>query len=180
MGKLLCRSSLILRVLSLWAAANTQAQSASELRCRGGEEALVKLFVIDRLDANTLSLNFNSSRKPAGTDSSGLEPGTCSWIDRTVKDEEWRQIHFVLTAAQARSIPIHLKDRNNYWSFLVITTDRGYFEAKSHQVWTAGQTKRLLRSPHRLNRSRVLSRLRRLEWRKKLLNCAVAAARTHS
>jgi hypothetical protein len=210
MGKLLCRSSLILCVLSLWAAVNTQAQSVSELRCRGGEEALVKLFVIDRrqihfvvtgaqarsipaylknrnnywsffvvntdrryfeaknhkawkrstedvselrcrggenalvslfvidkLDADTLSLNFNSSKKPAGADSSGLEPGTCSWIDRTVKDEEWRQIHFVVTLAQAQSIPAHLNNLDNYWTFFVVKTDGGYFEAKSHKAWTA-------------------------------------------
>jgi len=134
MGKLLCRSSFILCVLLLWAA-NTQAQSVSELRCRGGENALVSLFVIDKLDADTLSLNFNSSKKPAGADSSGLEPGTCSWIDRTVKDEEWRQIHFVVASAEAESIPVYLKDRNNYWSFFVVNTDRGYFEAKNHQAW---------------------------------------------
>jgi hypothetical protein len=96
----------------------------------------VKLFVLDTLDSNTLSLNFNSSKKPAGTDSSGLEPATCSWVDRAVRDDEWRQIHFEVTGEQAESIPAYLKNRNNYYSFFVVNTDRGYFEAKSHKPWS--------------------------------------------
>jgi hypothetical protein len=113
-----------------------RAQSVSELRCRGGEDPLVKLFVIDRLDANTLSLNFNASQKPAGADSSGLEPGTCSWLDRTFKDNESRQVHFQITEPQADSIPAYLKDPKNYWSFFVTSTDKGFFEAKNHQAWS--------------------------------------------
>jgi hypothetical protein len=129
-------SFMIIWGLLLLAAVSVEAQSVSELRCRGGEDALVKLFVIDKLDADTLSLNFNSSRKPAGADSSGLEPATCSWIDRNVRDDEWRQIHFNVTGEQAQSIPAYLKNRNNYWSFFVVNTDRGYFDAKSHKAWT--------------------------------------------
>ncbi len=109
-----------------------RAQEVSELRCRGGQDA----FVIDKLDAQTLSLNFNSSSHPAGTESKGLDPGTCSWLDRTLKDDEWRQIHFRITEAQADSIPSHLKNPDNYWSFFVTTSDRGFFEAKNHQAWT--------------------------------------------
>ena len=112
------------------------AQELSELRCRGNDNALVDIFVIDKLDADTLSLNFNASPRAAGPDSQGLDPGTCSWIDRTVKEDEWRQIHFRVTGTQAESIPAHLKNPKNYWSFFVISSDRGYFDAKNHQVWT--------------------------------------------
>jgi hypothetical protein len=115
---------------------SASAQEVSELRCRGNDNPLVDIFVIDKLDSDTLSLNFNSSPRAAGPDSKGLNPGTCSWIDRTLKEDEWRQIHFMVTAAQAESIPVHLKNPKNYWSFFVITSDRGYFEAKSHKVWT--------------------------------------------
>ncbi len=112
-------------------------QEASELRCRGGGEPNVKLFVFDQISDGRLSMSFDSSSKPAGVDGTGLEPGTCSWIDRTLKDDEWRQIQFVVTGNQAQAIPSLLNDRNNYWSFFVVNTDRGYFEAKRHQAWTA-------------------------------------------
>jgi hypothetical protein len=129
-------SAIMICGLVLITSLTTAAQSVTELRCRGGDDPLVKLFVIDKLDAHTLSLNFNSSRQPAGAESSGLEPATCSWIDRSVRDDEWRQIHFEVTPEQADSVPAYLKNRNNYWSFFVVNTDRGYFEAKSHKAWT--------------------------------------------
>jgi len=126
---------------------SASAQEVSELRCRGNDNPLVDIFVFDKLDADTLSLNFNSSKRAAGPDSKGLDPGTCSWIDRTVKEDEWRQIHFVVTAAQAESIPAHLKNPKNYWSFFVISSDRGYFEAKSHKVWTVETNQEASRMP---------------------------------
>jgi hypothetical protein len=128
-------------------AAIAQAQEPSELRCRGGDNPLVDIYVIDRIDADTLSINFNASQRAAGSDNKGLYPGTCSWIDRTVKEDEWRQIHFVVTAAQAESIPAHLKNPKNYWSFFVISSDRGYFEAKSHKVWTVETNQEASRMP---------------------------------
>jgi hypothetical protein len=131
------RCALLLGAFAILAVSfPASAQEGTELRCRGGEDALVKLFVIDRLDANTLSLNFNASQKPAGADGSGLEPGTCSWLDRTLKDNELRQIHFRVTEAQADSIPAHLRNPNNYWSFFVVDTDKGFFEAIKHQAWS--------------------------------------------
>jgi hypothetical protein len=131
------RCALLLGAFAILAVSSpASAQEGTELRCRGGEDALVKLFVIDRLDANTLSLNFNASQTPAGADGSGLEPGTCSWPDRTLKDDESRQIHFRVTEAQADSIPSYLRNPANYWSFFVVNTDKGFFDAKYHQAWS--------------------------------------------
>ncbi|MGZ8920205.1 MAG: hypothetical protein ACXW3L_04405 [Limisphaerales bacterium] len=114
----------------------TGAQELSELRCRGAKDALVDAYVIDKLDADTLSLNFNASSRASGPDSKGLDPGTCSWIDRPVKEDEWRQIHFLVTAERAQSIPAYLKNPDNYWSFFVVSSAQGYFDAKRHQAWT--------------------------------------------
>jgi hypothetical protein len=67
-----CKASqlaFLVFTLLLCAATKAQAQDASEIRCRGGEDA----FVIDKLDADTLSLNFNSGPHAAGADSKGLD-----------------------------------------------------------------------------------------------------------
>lgn len=136
-------SAFLLGTITLCAFASMLAlarapQEPVELRCRGAKDALVDAYVIDKLDADTLSLNFNVSSRAAGPDSKGLDPGTCSWIDLTFKEDEWRQVHFQVTAAQAESIPAHLKNPNNYWVFFVTSSDRGYFEATSHNAWQPG------------------------------------------
>ncbi len=120
-------------VLALLFAAvvSAQAQGTYELRCRGGAEA----FTIDRLDENKLSLNFSASARPAGANERGLEPGTCSWVDRVVNEAEPKQIQFAASEAEATSIPQRLKNPAKYWSFFVFSTNEGYFEAKSHKAW---------------------------------------------
>jgi hypothetical protein len=104
-----------------------------ELRCRGGEN----LFVVDGpavTGSDTLSLSFGWSMNAAGTDGAGLDPGTCSWIDRSFRDGEPSQIHFT-TTGPVQQVVDHLNDPGNYWSFWVYNTNRGYMEATRNAPW---------------------------------------------
>lgn len=124
------RAILVAGVALAGAAGDAGAQANAgiyELRCRGGEN----LFVLDgpaATGSDTLHLNFGWSMKAAGTDGAGLDPGTCSWIDRSFRDGEPSQIHFT-TSGPVQQVVDHLNDPSNYWSFWVYNTNRGYMEA---------------------------------------------------
>jgi hypothetical protein len=125
------RLALLLAGVALVGAARDASGQANagvfELRCRGGEN----LFVIDGpavTGSDTLSLSFGWSLNAAGPDGAGLDPGTCSWIDRSFRDGEPSQIHFTTTGPVQQVID-HLNDARNYWSFWVYNTNRGYMEA---------------------------------------------------
>jgi hypothetical protein len=107
----------------------------------------------------TLELSFSPSLEAAGANSGGLLPGECSWVDRPIsRDKEPWRVRFETPAnaqlkqaqsgsrvdrsataaesyADANTIPIYLASPNRYWSFYVISTGRGYFEAMSHRHW---------------------------------------------
>src|SRR5438132_3458581 len=95
-----CKTSLLTIVtLALLLVCNvTKARAQGfELRCRGAKDS----FSIKQIDRKTLSLTFNSSQSAANADGSGLTPGSCSWIDRLVNDDEPRLIQFRASAAAA-------------------------------------------------------------------------------
>lgn len=108
------------------------AQAPNELRCRGGKGA----FVFDHLNQNTLSLSFVANTRAAGATGQDLAQGTCAWIDRALNDGESRQIQFVVAASDGISIPDYLGDSTHYWSFLVTSMNKGYFETKGHSGLT--------------------------------------------
>ncbi len=137
------RPASVLGSLLLLSAGATSghAQGTYELRCRGGDEVS-----IDRTadEGKTIQLNlgpvrflnFKASTRAAGADARGLEPGTCSWIDRPLSDPEPRQVRFTLSEDQANARPqFNLRDPDKYWSFFVFNTNQGYFEAASHKEW---------------------------------------------
>jgi hypothetical protein len=135
-----------------------------ELRCRGGPAA----FAFEKIGDDrqlpggeiqvVLRLIFKASPRAAGVTGGGLEPGTCSWVDRPLNDKEPREIWFdtlanaqlkqalkgtgvdrSLTAAEnfpdAITIPAYLSDGNHYWSFFVINAFSQYFAAQSYKPW---------------------------------------------
>lgn len=111
-----------------------RAQETYELRCRGRGGA----FAIDPIDANTVSLRFTASPRAAGATNAGLDPGTCSWVDRAINSAEPLQIHFAADSSRAAFVAQRLNDPGNYWAFFVFNTNQGYFEAKSHNALTTG------------------------------------------
>lgn len=120
-------------------ALNAQAQNDGyyEMRCRGGED----LFRIDLLETDSkdneelFGLSFSPSAKAAGEDGKGLQPGTCSWIDRTLTDGEPQQIQFRMKQSEIGEISAYLQKESNFWSFWVSNTNRGYYAMKSHKMW---------------------------------------------
>jgi hypothetical protein len=117
---------------------NTNAQvNYAELRCRGGADLfrLDNLGTIEGTADILLGISFSPSTKPAGADSLGLEPGSCGWLDRMLTDLEPQQIQFRITPAEASALAAYLQDSNNYWSFIIADTARGYYQTSSHQAW---------------------------------------------
>ena len=142
--------------------------SVYELRCRGIKAGGTLRFANagSRTDSSgaeilTIELSFSPSLKAAGSNSAGLEPGECSWVDRPINrnSEPWRvlfetpanaqlkqklhgsEVDTSPTAAErypdANTIQTYLGSPNRYWSFFVYNTGQGYFLAKSHQHWKA-------------------------------------------
>lgn len=129
---MMVRMVAILSLLLVSGAGPKVQAQGYELRCRGKSGA----FAIDELYPNAFSLRFTASSRAAGAGNEGLDPGTCAWIDRQVNSAEPLQIHFRAQPFQTTLIGEQLKDPNNYWSFVVINTNRGYFEANSQNPIT--------------------------------------------
>ena len=79
-----------------------------------------------------VAMSFKASPRAAGADGSGLEPGTCAWIDRPLNNAEPRLLWFVaqeypdpdtndpLLAERVPSkgtMSLYLYDAERYWSF---------------------------------------------------------------
>jgi hypothetical protein len=109
----------------------TGADVVYELRCRGGP-----WLVIDTLPAPPephalrISLTFPAARSAAGRDGSGLEPGSCAWIDRPLHPTEPPQVQFADPAGSGAAAA--LRDPARFWMFMVRNTGRGHFEAAWH------------------------------------------------
>ncbi len=96
--------------------------------CRGGDS----LFRIDDLEKTTGNVKLALSFLPSSTAPKGnvrkIDSGTCTWDDRTVNDEEPKQIQFDATSTQAQKIREVLNSPNKFWQFNVRVTKYGYFE----------------------------------------------------
>src|SRR5258708_26595094 len=115
------RTIVCLSLLSLLGA-RAQAQGTYEIRCRGRGGA----FAIEPIDANTFSFRFTASSRGAGADNAGLDPGTCSWVDRAINSAEPLRIRFSADAARAAFVGQRLDDPGSYCSFFLFNTDQGY------------------------------------------------------
>ncbi len=125
-----------------------------ELRCRGGNR---DAFQIEELTAGTrrepdkevlvvlMSLRFTASVAAAGADGAGLGPGTCSWIDRPLNEQEPRVIRFEapgmrmtdpphpIRAAPGSFPDKELGDPTRYWSFQAFNFGAGHFWPPSYR-----------------------------------------------
>lgn len=146
--------------------ANTSQSKGSELRCRGGAGAFTfEKYGQDRQLPSgetqvVLRLTFRASPLAAGMTGSGLQPGTCSWVDQPLSNKEPRAIVFdTLANAQLKqtlkgtpvdrsptaaenypdaiTIPVYLGDRNHYFTFSVnkVLLPMDYFPAQEYGVW---------------------------------------------
>ena len=126
-------------------------QMVYELRCRGGENAfqLTHALSIVGRDQHThyiFNLDFSGGKRPARRDGSALEPGTCSWIDRTLSASEPRQISFdarplLIDIGRAQeddkrtAVSEYFNDPGHFWSFFVYNTGEGKFQSTRHKLW---------------------------------------------
>lgn len=123
--------AIVSMLLASVAEPKAQAQGY-DLRCRGKSGA----FVFDGPQGNTYSIRFAASTRAAGPGNQGLDPGTCSWVDRPLNSAEPSEIHYQAQMWQTRLIATQLSDPSNYWSFIVVNTNRGYFDANSQNPST--------------------------------------------
>jgi hypothetical protein len=130
-----CKTLCLTGIVLLYCGTLAQAQRGNyrKMICRGGDEA----FRIDDLnkegDKVELGLNFSASSREPGNDVWKLDPGTCSWADRLVAEEEPVQIQLTVTATVAQRIRTHLNSSQaNFWQFHVRDTKRGYYETRDH------------------------------------------------
>ena len=131
----LCKTLCLTGIVLFYCATMAQAQRGGyrKMICRGGEEA----FRIDDLEKAggkvELAVNFSASKVAPGSDVWKLDPGTCSWADRLVAEEEPVQIVLDVTPAIAQRIRAHLNSSpTNFWQFFVRDTKRGHYVTRNH------------------------------------------------
>ena len=113
-----------------------EGQSGKELRCRGRGGA----FTVDRIDAGTVSMRFTASPRAAGADGAGLEPGTCSFVDRVIESAEPLQVRFAANSAQLTSLTQELDDPYAYWCFFVAERPKAFFMAAEQRSCICGES----------------------------------------
>jgi hypothetical protein len=130
-----CKTLCLISVALLYSATIAQAQRGGyrKMICRGAEDA----FRIDDLEKEggkvELAVNFSASKVAPGSDVWKLDPGTCSWADRLVAEEEPVQIVLAVTPVVAQRIRTHLNSSPaNFWQFYVRDTERGHYVTRNH------------------------------------------------
>ncbi len=155
------------------AAENRQQPLGDELRCRGGADA----FRFEKVDEQqrpggetvmVLRIFFKASPRAAGVTGSGLEPGTCSWVDRPMNDKEPKEMLFdTLANAQLKqalkgtevdrsptaaekypdaiTIPAYLSDGKHYFSFFVVNALSQYFAVQNYRAWKPSVTEQVVK-----------------------------------
>ncbi len=90
-------------------------------------------------------IDFKGGNGAARANGSGLQPGTCSWIDRVLSASEPRRIHFdahpllvdigwTQQQDKGTSMSKYFNDPSHFWSFFDYNTGKGYFDATSHKI----------------------------------------------
>jgi hypothetical protein len=144
------RHSTVVALMLMLAARPAAAQTAYEMRCRGGNGGDAFDWQHPDLSSQTVVLRFRPSPTASGANGAGLLPGTCSWIDRPLNDAEPHEIRFTapmypggdtsqpllaLQQATEGRIIIYLADPSRYWNFFVYNTNQGYMQAVNHNPW---------------------------------------------
>jgi len=136
-----CKTLCLTGIVLLYCATNAQAQPAAneqpsngyfKMICRGADSAF-RIVDLERRFINVkLGLNFSPSTTAPRGDVWKIDPGTCSWDDRTVNDNEPKQIQFIASTPQAQKIRAVLNSPDQFWQFYVRLTNYGYFETRSN------------------------------------------------
>lgn len=133
-----CKTLCLMGIFLLCCITIVQAQEQLnagyyKMICRGDDSA----FRIDDLEKTAgkvkMGLNFLPSSTAAKGNAKKIDPGTCSWDDRTVSDSEPKQIQFNVTSTQAQKIRDVLNSPDKFWQFYVRVTNYGYFETLNHK-----------------------------------------------
>lgn len=135
------------------------------LRCRGGNglsfQTVNNRADVTGFTISTVELTFSPSAKAAGE---GLQPGECALIERAFYLDEVGQVREPVrvrfetpanaqlrqqqngspvdrspTAAEsypdAMTIPVYMQSANNYWTFNVTNSGKGFFSASSNSIY---------------------------------------------
>ncbi len=144
---------------TIWDAADKPHDNVGELRCRGGAGLEFKSLGFKQFPSgNTrvaVALKFAPNPNPAGSQSEGLEAGSCGWVGRVLAATEPREVHFITpayyqswpgpldTSARAaerftdvQSMALYLKYPDHYWTFRAFDTGNGHFDTTTHGYWT--------------------------------------------
>lgn len=135
-------------------------QTTYEMLCRGGG---LRFSTTSGRNLPTgeqmmnVTMNFNAASKPA-SNSKNLEPGQCSWVDRTLSKSEPTQIRLELVAngqlkqilhgtpasnsptqaevtPDAINVPDYLSSSSHYWIFRVYNSNEGYLQATGSKYY---------------------------------------------
>lgn len=117
------------------AAAGTADAQAGELICRGGETPAVARYGTAADGTEIQMMYFSPSEDAARADGSGLVPGKCSFVDRSIAEAGAGIVLFKSTAAGGEALDKSLRDAGNYWRFVVRKNDSGFYEATEHAAW---------------------------------------------
>jgi hypothetical protein len=150
---------------------------SNEIRCRGYGKRGGSEFVFSTINSRsnsagetilTYEIGFTPSVRAAGANGEGLQPGECSFVDRTISERGPYRIRFETpanaqlkqqlhgtpldtspTAAErfpdAQTIPAYLRDPNHYWSFFGAEQVNNFFVATGYKYWKPEPVKAVAR-----------------------------------
>lgn len=121
--------------------------SRTPLSCRGGS-GVVFDTILPRSDTGgtvQLSLTFAANPVAAGAEGQGLQPGTCAWSDRPLRDAEPRRVRFGIHHTD--STPGRTAgDSGLFWSFLIEHSESGQLVGRGYRHWHASSPPRPMAS----------------------------------
>ena len=135
-----------------------ERQRTVELRCRGGSGLAFSRGAGAGDNQITMTLTYRGSQYPPGEYGTGLNPGTCAWVERAGMAGEPGRIEFTTagnaqlrqiqsgstvdrssTAAErwpdAQTIPAYMTDWSHFWTFTVKVSAPEI--ARTHGAWIA-------------------------------------------
>lgn len=135
-----------------------ERQRTAELRCRGGSGLAFSRGAATGDNQITMALAYRASQYPPGEYGTGLNPGTCAWVDRAGMVREPGRIEFTTagnaqlkqiqsgstvdrspTAAErwadAQTIAAYMTDWGHFWTFTVRVSAPK--TARTHAAWIA-------------------------------------------
>lgn len=113
----LCKTFSLAGIILLYCATTTQAQKDGyyPMICRGAPST----FVFQQRRNQQRAIGFWRSKTAPRGDYSKIDPGTCTWDDRTINDREPPAIVLVISDYQWKLITDALSTPDHLWVFYV-------------------------------------------------------------